>query len=190
MNKGVFAKFGIILCAVFFIVPIALSSPPSIQKDRNNIEGWQGWPMVGEAELSVFVFDIYRSTLFTPSGKYLPQGVNEPLALSITYLRDISSTKLLEATAEQWQKLGFNQQQVSSWIPVLEGIFPDVEPGDTLTYLSQGKYGHFIFKPKNQAQESVGDIDNQELSQAFLSIWLSPNTTYPKLRKQLIGEQK
>ncbi|ENQ8761493.1 hypothetical protein ACEQ72_001723, partial [Vibrio parahaemolyticus] len=77
--------------------------------DRLNVENWQEWETVGEAQLTWFVFDIYRSRLKAPNGQYLVSTdvSPHPFALEINYQRDISKQQLLEVTDEQWQKLGF-----------------------------------------------------------------------------------
>ncbi|EPE8512989.1 chalcone isomerase family protein, partial [Vibrio alginolyticus] len=36
--------------------------------------------------------------------------------------------------------------------------------------------------------KNVGIIEDERMNDAFLAIWLSPNTEFPKLRKQLIGQ--
>ncbi|WP_093268966.1 chalcone isomerase family protein [Vibrio xiamenensis] len=152
---------------------------------------WRAWQKVGQARLSIFWFDIYDSVLYSPSGQVAnwPQITHQPTALSITYLRDISATDFINATEEQWQKLGFSQAQITPWISKLEGIFPNVAEGDSLTYVSHNQRGEFWFA-SNSASNLIGEIDDMELNQAFLAIWLSPSTSYPKLRAQLLGETR
>ncbi|WP_417760240.1 chalcone isomerase family protein [Shewanella sp.] len=147
---------------------------------------WSQWPSVGQASLSWLWFDIYHSTLRTPSGQYA--GLQAPLALQIRYQREISAQELLDATREQWQKLGYTTEQIEPWLRQLATIFPNVTEGDQLVYVSAGNSGHFYYQAKRQHQfERVGQITEAALNQAFIAIWLSPQTEYPKLRQQLIG---
>ncbi len=152
---------------------------------------WHSWQKVGQARLSIFWFDIYDSALYSPSGRVAnwPKVAQHPTALSITYLRDISATDFVNATEEQWQKLGFDQTQITPWIFKLKRIFPDVAEGDSLTYVSHNQRGEFWFA-SNAAFNLIGEIDDADLNQAFLAIWLSPSTSYPKLRAQLLGETR
>ncbi|MDR9828134.1 chalcone isomerase family protein [Vibrio sp. FNV 38] len=148
------------------------------------------WQKVGSAELDWLFFDVYRSDLLTPDGEYhLSHDVTpHPLALLITYERDISSAQLLEATDEQWRKLGFSAEDRKGWLEHLQRIFPDVQDGDELVYVSDGKLGEFRFKRVYQQEwVALGYIKQEAFSDAFLSIWLSPNSQYPQLRRQLIG---
>ncbi|KFZ37029.1 hypothetical protein HR45_13385 [Shewanella mangrovi] len=147
---------------------------------------WRQWPSVGNASLSWLWFDIYHSTLRTPDGVYLSEAA--PLALQIQYLRNISAQELLDATREQWQKLGYSKAQIEVWLLELSAIFPSVEEGDQLVYVSAGEHGRFYFQPQGQAHfHSLGHISESTLNRAFIAIWLSPQTAYPKLRRQLIG---
>ncbi|NVJ56624.1 MAG: chalcone isomerase family protein, partial [Vibrionaceae bacterium] len=105
---------------------------------------------------------------------------------AIDYQRDISSQQLLEATDEQWQKLGYQTPMRKQWLVQLKTIFPDIKKGQQLAYVTDGKTGQFYYQHKGQV-DAIGSISDETLNDAFLAIWLSPNTQYPKLRKQLIG---
>ena len=68
-------------------------------------------------------------------------------------------------------------------------MFPDIKKGDELTYLTDGKTGQLLYRQAGIAQiKTVGFVQDERMNDAFLSIWLSPNTEFPKLRKQLIGQ--
>ncbi|MDF5078607.1 hypothetical protein P3605_25355, partial [Vibrio parahaemolyticus] len=75
------------------------------------------------------------------------------------------------------------------WISELDRMFPDIQKGDELTYLTDGKSGQLFYKQVGDVQvKNVGIIEDERMNDAFLAIWLSPNTEFPKLRKQLIGQ--
>ncbi|MGL6316336.1 chalcone isomerase family protein [Vibrio sp. WXL103] len=151
---------------------------------------WRSWGRVGSAELTWLFFDVYRSELYTPKGQYrLSHDVSpHPLALAITYQRDISSENLLKATQDQWQKLGFSEREIEQWSDELEDIYPDIATGDRLVYVSNGQQGHFEYRAAGSTDWlPIGHLSDERASDAFLSIWLSPQTEYPKLRRQLIG---
>ncbi|CAM2904906.1 chalcone isomerase family protein [Vibrio ordalii] len=177
------------LLVVIVLYSFANSAFASMVEDK--LTEWQTWPVIGQANLSWLWLDIYSSQLRTPSGQY-EQGSDlspHPLALEIEYQRDISSKQLVESTAEKWQKLKLTEQQVAPWLVHLSSIFPSVTEGDRLIYTSDGQQGAFIFHPKNGVQAQVGTVVDEALNEAFLAIWLSPQTQYPHLRKQLIGMQ-
>ncbi len=157
----------------------------------SNSSDWREWKTVGEAKLTWFIFDIYTSRLKTPDGEYKLSGdiSPHPFALEINYQRDISKQQLLDVTDEQWQKLGFTDSYRRQWISNLNTLFPEIKKGDELTYLTDGKVGQLIYRQAGKSvDQTLGYVRDEKLNDAFLSIWLSPNTAYPKLRKQLIGQ--
>ncbi|MDE1325354.1 chalcone isomerase family protein [Vibrio aestuarianus] len=175
-----------------YLVAITLQciiTSASAATSQASTPSWNSWPVVGQATLSWLWLDIYSSQLRSPLGVYQQSDdvSPHPIALEIRYQRDISQPKLLKATAEQWTKLGYSDSQVQSWITQLQTIFPDVSDGQRLVYISDGRLGQFVFIPVTGAEQQIGEIDDEALNDAFLSIWLSPNSEYPKLRNQLIG---
>jgi len=151
---------------------------------------WQSWPTVGQSSLSWLFLKIFQSELKTPSGIYLDteQLTPQPLALSIVYQRDISSEDIIDATQQQWLKLGYQFPQ--HWLTRLQSILPDVKSGEKLVYITDGTTGEFHYFSANKDPAMVGEISDQSLNNALLAIWLSPGTEYPKHRKQLIGKRR
>lgn len=153
---------------------------------------WEKWPTVGRSSLSVFFFNIFQSELKTPTGEYQDSSelTSQPLALSIVYQRDISKQQLIAATKEQWVNLGYDSQIQQSWLTELEAIYTSVKRGEKLVYITDGVTGEFHFYKNNQSAKKLGEITNESLNSAFLSIWLSPSTEYPAHREKLIGLKK
>lgn len=154
-----------------------------------NSDRWMSWPQVGDAQLSWFIFDVYHSRLYSPSGRY--QNVEDitphPFALEIEYQRAISKQKLLDVTRDQWNELNYSQEKQKKWIEKLRPIFPNLKEGDKLIYVTNGDSGKVYFTQVSSKPQIVGNIEDEALNDAFLAIWLSPKTAYPKLRLQLIG---
>ena len=168
----------------------AVTTPVSASPDKPvSYEAWRHWKVVGEAQLSWLFFDVYRSQLLTPQGTYtLSSDVSpHPVALRIQYQRDISRTQLLEATLDQWEKMGVDKETRNQWIARLYDVFPDIEEGQQLIYVSDGASGYFYYLTDEKPLQAVGRINDKALNDGFLGIWLAPNSQYPKLRAQLIG---
>ncbi|GLR04041.1 hypothetical protein GCM10007906_16280 [Vibrio hyugaensis] len=175
------------MTALLFVMP----SQAQMITGTSALPMWQQWQTVGEAQLTWFVFDVYKSTLKAPDGQYLVSNdiSPHPFALEINYQRDISKQQLLDVTDEQWQKLGFTQAYRQAWISEFDTMFPNIKKGDELTYLTDGKTGQLIYRQAgSKPYQIVGYVKDEGLNDAFLSIWLSPKTEFPKLRKQLIGQ--
>ncbi|MCW7553888.1 chalcone isomerase family protein [Endozoicomonas gorgoniicola] len=142
---------------------------------------WNDWQTVGQGKLTWGFWTIYNSELRTPTGQYSPG--QEPLALVITYQRNIDREDLLEATDEQWQHLGVPKARRAVWLAQLETIWPDVRKGDQLTFVFSHDEGVFF-----QADKPLGVPMKADFSRAFIDIWLSPETAYPGLRLHLLGK--
>ena len=65
----------------------------------------------------------------------------------------------------------------------LQAALPDVKPGDRLLGLYQPGAGA-VFKMGGRV---VGEVPDAEFSRLFFGIWLSPQTSEPGLRQQLIA---
>lgn len=145
---------------------------------------------VGSAKLSVVFWDIYQSTLYSDDGTFtsddLTQESQSPLALNIQYLRDIEADELVEATADEWNKLGLGEAIYQPWLTQLTAIWPDIQENDELLFvLNHTDGGVFYFN-----QEEIGRIDDRSFGVNFLRIWLDKKASYPKLRNKLIGQSQ
>lgn len=140
-----------------------------------------GLQMVGEARLSVLFWQVYDSRLFTETGRY--REGERPLRLEIEYLMDIRSDALVEQTAEEWDHLAVDHPKRDDWLQRLGELWPDVSKGDTIT---------LALDTENRARfylngELLGDMNDPDFGEHFVAIWLSPDTSRPKLREALLG---
>ena len=138
------------------------------------------WPLVGEARLKVFIWKVYDSALFTPSGRW--QG-GAPYQLSLHYLRDIPAATLVEETEKAWQEQGRSHPRLNEWLGLLGDLWPEVTEGDNLVFgLNASGDSAFWFNGS-----PVGIIDDRDFGPLFGGIWLDPDSPRPGLRAQLIG---
>ena len=138
------------------------------------------WPLVGEARLKVFIWKVYDSALFTPSGRW--QG-GAPYQLSLHYLRDIPAATLVEETEKAWQEQGRSHPRLNEWLGLLGDLWPDITEGDNLVFgLNASGDSAFWFNGS-----PVGSIDDRDFGPLFGGIWLDPDSPRPGLRAQLIG---
>jgi hypothetical protein len=136
---------------------------------------------VGEARLKVLFWPIYDSRLFSADGTYQPG--KPPLRLEIQYLRDIESKDLVERTAAEWQAQQLFHPNQQEWLETLSRIWPDVAENDVISLeLRENLHSHFYVN-----NTWVGSIEDPAFGQQFLDIWLSPQTTRPEIRQQLLG---
>jgi len=164
---------------------ITLSALLPLLASAKDFQGVMEQPQkVGEARLSMLFWDIYDATLIAPHGEFNKQG---PFALSLTYLRDFDGDDIASRSVDEMRKLGMqDEMKLASWYQKMQQIFPDVKEGQTITGLiDKDQTSHFYLD-----DDLLGQVDDPEFSQWFFNIWLSEDTSEPKMRQQLLGLQK
>lgn len=185
-----------------------LSAPPSFSEQQSSVSqsdqaNWQQstykidgsffllesqnlrFEKIGAASFSYLFWDIYDSTLFYKGNKFdarQPWFEQTPIVLEIRYKRDIKAEDLIESTIEQWQHLNFPTSRYQPYVPWLKAVWPNLKEGDRLALLVYSDFSVFFYNGKFLAFQGESDF-----GKVFLDIWLSPNTSEPKLRKKLLS---
>lgn len=135
-------------------------------------------PLVGSG-----TFRWYGLRLYEIEYRETPDACT-PRMLRITYARRVPADRLVEATLEQWREIGLNDDpSLRGWLRQIRTIWPDIEPGDVLMLqVDQDGVSHFF-----GTEGYLGTIPDPAFGNAFIAIWLSPDTTEPTLRKQLLA---
>lgn len=139
--------------------------------------------LVGQARMSYLFWDVYDVALFAPNGKW---AENQPYALTLTYLRELKGEDIAKRGIEEMQKQGFtDQQKLNDWLQQMERLFPDVRDQTVLIGIAdEQQHSHFFHR-----DTYLGAVEDIEFTQQFFGIWLHPNTSEPKLRRQLLGNK-
>ena len=137
---------------------------------------------VSVARLTHLFWDVYDIALYAPNGQYNPE---QPFALQITYLLDLKGEKIAEAGRKEMKKLGMKDKKtLKEWETKMTEIFPDVSEGETLTGI-RGSDGFSYFYNDGKF---IGTVQDPEFTHYFFNIWLSPETSRPSLRRDLLGK--
>ncbi|MGB6189291.1 MAG: chalcone isomerase family protein [Aeromonas molluscorum] len=144
---------------------------------------WQQLRTVGQGEMHWLWFKLYEATLYSQDGRYVARRY--PQALSLTYARDIDKQDILDATGQEWQRLGLgDERQQVRWLGALSNILPDVNKGDRLTfYVNKQGLGELWLR-----DAPLGLITEPGFPDAFLAIWLADNSRDPALTRRLRGQ--
>lgn len=169
-----------ILPKLVFTISLLWCTPLFAFSNSANVDP-SAWLEVGKARLSVLFFDVYDSILKTPSGQY--DGYREPVALEIHYLRDIKASALVKQTVKEWESLGVSPEVYTPFLQPLESLLPDVKKDDSLTFIVLPDGSNTFYYNGRE----LGGLDHPQFGQLFLNIWLSPETSRPELRAQLLG---
>ena len=139
--------------------------------------------LVGESRFEYYFWDVYDAKLSSPTGSY--EFGQHPAQLSLTYLRDFAAKDIVKATNEQWAHLG-KKDLINKYDDALLKLWPDIKEGETLTFRTDDSgNGTFYHNDKK-----LGGIEDATFADDFMAIWLSPDTSEPAMRNQLIGNPK
>ena len=177
-------------CACFIIFlsyclsypALAIQDSADAPKDLTNLTAFvQPENTVGKARLSFLFWDVYDAQLYAPQRTFSPDGT---YALSLRYLMDFSGPDIAERSVDEMRGQGYrDKQQLDRWLVEMLTIFPDVKEGDELVGV-RSLTGQSYFLHNGNV---IGAVTDPLFADAFFGIWLAPNTSEPKLRKQLLG---
>lgn len=153
----------------------AENAEPGMQEEQAEV-----WQLVGQASLTVLWFDVYDARLETLNGRF--ESVDKPLRLTLDYKRDIDRDDLLKETAKQLKPFTSVQKR-QAWIAQLRDIWPNIRKGDQLIFQSLPSKSGFIYN-----ESWIGGVNDSEFASGFAQIWLSDESEYPRLARQLRGE--
>ncbi len=140
--------------------------------------------LAGQGVLRFLGFEIYRARLWVPPGFDAGNYGAQPLELELTYHRDFSADAIAKRSLEEMRRVGsFTAEQATRWQQALQAALPDVKAGDRLLGIHQPGVGA-TFKMGGRV---VGEVPDAEFSRLFFGIWLSPQTSEPGLRQQLLA---
>lgn len=137
--------------------------------------------LVGSGVLKYLLWNVYEAQLYAPEGKHLS---NSTFALKLSYFRSFKGKSIAERSIQEMTEggcKGISKKQL--WLQQMVEIFPDVQDGTTLVGIkTEEGYSRFYMD-----SEFKGEIKDTEFSQCFFGIWLSPRTSEPILRMNLLG---
>jgi hypothetical protein len=167
-----------LLCGILALLVSLIASGPVYAKESLDpyVKGLQ---LQGQGRMTFWGFDVYDARLYVGD-----QRGQTGFALDLNYLRSLKGSDITKRTIEEMQRLGVSEANRNAWGKKLDGIFPDVVSGSSLTAIHvPGRGTVFLHNGK-----AVGEIAGDDFTRAFFSIWLDPKTAAPKLRTALIGQ--
>lgn len=137
---------------------------------------------VGQGEGRRMIFHAYDATLLAPQGTYRK---DKPFALTLRYHMQFSGKAIARESVAQMRRMGqHSQDDLTRWGNQMAKIFPNVQPGATITGLRL-KNGITVFcTPAGE----IGRIAERAFTDAFFDIWLGDAAESQTLRRQLTGQ--
>lgn len=139
---------------------------------------------VGAARLKVWGFEVYDAKLRADPGFNATAFDRHRFALELGYLRGFKGTDIAERSIGEMRDIEpLSAEQATRWQQGMARLFPDVQKGDRITGLHlPGQAARFYLNGR-----LLGDISDPDFSRRFFGIWLSPQTSQPRMREQLLG---
>ncbi|MDH4392982.1 MAG: chalcone isomerase family protein [Aquabacterium sp.] len=140
----------------------------------------------GSGALRFLGMRIYDARLWSPVA-VTGDGANQPLALELIYARSIKGELIVSSSLREMQRVGqFSDEQSAVWAKAMAPLFPNIKPGDRITGVQRpGESARFFVNGTLR-----GEVADAEFTRLFFGIWLSPRTSDPQLRQQLLGGKR
>jgi len=154
----------------------ALSDLPTARLQIPNAD------VVGEGRMKYLFWSVFDATLYAPNGVW---SEDHPFALSLSYLRDLESSAIVDASIDEIRNQGMTDKAtLDRWSRQMTEVFPDVDDKTTITGVVDQERNTIFYRNG----ELIGTIPDPVFSQFFFNIWLGEATSNPKLRSDLLGE--
>ena len=139
---------------------------------------------IGTGRLTVWGFQVYDARLWARPDFRAASFDRAPLALELSYLRAFKAEDVAERSIKEMRRSKpVSDAQAARWTAEMLRVIPDVRTGDRVMGVHQPGVGAaFWVNGKN-----TGEIQDAEFARLFFGIWLSPNTSEPKLREALLA---
>ena len=155
--------------------PLASFATTAPEAPEAPTAGFRRW---GSGEFRRFGFLVYEATLWADGDDPL----RPPLALKLTYKRNINGGDIAEASVKEIRNLGVaDEARLRGWGEQMAKIFPDVRPGDHIIGVQFPDAARFFHNDR-----SIGSVEDPAFARAFFAIWLDERTSAPDLRAALL----
>ena len=106
------------------------------------------------------------------------------LALELQYQRTLKGELIAERSLKEMRRQGaIDDVTAERWLGNMKQLLPDVQPGHRITGVNLPGVGARFFI-NGQLRGEVREVD---FARYFFGIWLSPRTSEPAMREQLLG---
>ena len=140
--------------------------------------------LLGKGRLRVWGFEVYDARLWAMPTFSADKLSQQTFALELAYLRDFTNTNVAKRSIEEMRRNApISDAQASAWVQDLLRVLPNIKKGDRITGVHRPGVGAaFLVNGK-----ASGEIRDVEFARLFFGIWLSGNTSEPKLRSALLA---
>ena len=159
-------------------------SPPPVNGPTEVVAEIPGTRLLGRGTLRFMGLRVYDGRLWVGAAAPGTDWQAVPLALELQYLRSLKGGLIAERSLKEMRRQGeIDDVSAERWLGNMKQLFPDVGPGDRITGVNLPGVGARFFV-NGQLR---GEVREPEFARYFFGIWLSPRTSEPAMREQLLG---
>lgn len=156
----------------------APGAPPEVQTH------WRTARLQGQGLMRYFGFAVYIARLWAPSRVDAQAWWQQPFALELVYDRALDGTAIAQRSLVEMQRqTTLTSEQQTQWLDWMRRAFPNVQAGDRLSAVHTAQEPGLRFCYNGAVRQTSPD---REFARLFTGIWLSPQTSQPKLRQALL----
>lgn len=172
------SRLGISLLITMAAMSHAQTAPQEVAADLPQPQ------LAGTTKMKFLGMGIYDAKLWTTAGFKAERYAEYPFALELGYLRSLSGSAIAQRSLDEMRRAGpIDAAKEKRWLAAMQEAFPDVKSNDRITGLhTPGSGARFWYNGKLKAT-----IADPEFSRLFFGIWLSQNTSEPRLRTELLA---
>lgn len=140
---------------------------------------------LGRARLRFFGLSVYDAALWVEPGFDAAQLERHRFVLDLHYLRTLYGKAIAERSLKEMRGVGtVSDAQAGRWLDAMLKLFPDVKDGDHIAGLHlPGQGARFTLN-----DQPLGEVPDPDFARLFFAIWLSPATSEPQMRSQLLAQ--
>lgn len=138
----------------------------------------------GQARFRFLGLHVYDIRLWSAAPVTAANWQEQPLTLEIEYARNLSGDEIAKRSLKEMRRQAtVTDAQAQAWLTEMQAAFPDVKAGDRISGTHEpGVAAQFFVN--GQPRRRVADA---QFARLFFGIWLSPQTSEPALREQLLA---
>jgi len=140
---------------------------------------------LASTRLRVWGFEVYDARLWARPGFEMNRFEAQPFALELNYLRNFQGADIARRSVEEMRQTGaLDESDAARWLAAMGALFPDVQKGDRITGVHlPGAGARFYLN-----ERLLGEVAEARFSRRFFGIWLSEQTTQPRMRDELLAQ--
>ena len=159
-------------------------SPTPVNGPAEVVAEIPGARLLGRGTLRFMGLRVYDGRLWVGVAAPASDWQAVPLALELQYLRSLKGGLIAERSLKEMRRQGeIDEVRAERWLGNMTQLFPDVGPGDRITGVNLPGVGARFFV-NGQLR---GEVREPDFARFFFGIWLSPRTSEPAMREQLLG---